>query len=181
MHFRYFLFLPALMFALLVFGAMASSRVEFPATAPGTITFIGDAGSANVFTVEKWKFDRLERLDNPLEIGVTATLDMASITCGWKGLEESLHKKKDYFHSRKFATASITIEGATPGELPGTYRANARVKMKGVTREIPIDFTLSGSGPYRLHATTTIDRRQFRFTGDGPKDEVPVTVDAVVE
>jgi polyisoprenoid-binding protein YceI len=157
-----------------------SPEVVFPGTAPGSITFIGNAGSDQVFTVNTWKFEEISGLEDPTNIKAVAVLDMTSITCEWKDLEKSLHKKKDYFHSKKFNTATIMIEGAEATEEDGKYTANGQVSIKGVTREIPIEFTLMGEGPYQLEATASINRRKFKFTGGGPKDIVPVTVSATV-
>ncbi len=104
---------------------------------------------------------------------------MTSITCDWKDLEKNLHKKKDYFHSKKFNTAQLTIDGAK-AQADGSYLANAELSLKGVSRTVPLSFTLTGEGPYELEASATIERRKFRFTGNGPKDEVPVMVKATL-
>ncbi|MTB51086.1 YceI family protein [Lewinella sp. W8] len=158
-----------------------SPTIIFPATAPGSITFVGNAGSDQVFTVNTWKFDEISGLENPTNIKAIAVLDMTSITCDWKDLEKSLHKKKDYFHSKKFNTATIIIDGAEAAEEAGTYTANGKVSIKGVTRSIPIEFSLTGEGPYQLEAKASINRQQFKFTGGGPKDIVPVMVSATIE
>jgi polyisoprenoid-binding protein YceI len=157
----------------------ASPLVEFAAETPGEITFIGNAGSDNVFTVNQWKFDRLENLDNPENIAVTAVLDMTSITCDWKDLEKNLHKKKDYFYSKKFNTAQLSIDGAKV-QPDGSFLAAASLSMKGITKTVPVTFTLTGEGPYALTASASIMRRQFKFSGNGPKDEVPVMVKATI-
>lgn len=157
----------------------SSPSIHFPAEVPGEITFIGNAGSDNLFTVNTWKFDRLENLSDPENIGVTAVLDMTSITCDWKDLEKNLHKKKDYFYSKKFSTATIHINGAEKQDN-GNYLATATLTMKGISKELPLQFTLTGSGPYELSAQATVDRREFKFTGNGPKDEVPVMVKATL-
>ncbi|MFK8165159.1 MAG: YceI family protein [Lewinella sp.] len=157
----------------------ASPLVEFPEVSPGEITFIGNAGGDNLFTVNQWKFDRLENLDNPEEIAVTAVLDMTSITCDWKDLEKNLHKKKDYFYSKKFNTAQLTIEGAEE-QADGSFLARAELSLKGITKTVPLSFTLTGEGPYELEASATIMRRKFNFSGNGPKDEVPVMVKATL-
>jgi polyisoprenoid-binding protein YceI len=158
---------------------MESPLVEFPAEPPGEITFTANAGSDNLFTVNQWKFDRLENLDNPENIAVTAVLNMKSITCDWKDLQKNLHKKKDYFYSKKFNTAQITIEGAKVQD-DGSFLAEAELSLKGITKGVPLAFTLAGEGPYELTASVTIMRREFNFSGDGPEDEVPVMVKATL-
>ncbi|MEM9836353.1 MAG: YceI family protein, partial [Bacteroidota bacterium] len=156
--------------------------ILFPEEAPGALTFIGNAGSDNLFTVNKWKFTRVENPDQPTEIGVTAILDMTSITCDWKDLQRNLHKKKDYFYSKKWKTATITIDGAELQE-DNIYQAIARLEIKGITKDIPIDFTITGDDTegYSVDASATVMRRKWKFTGGGPKEEVPVMVAAKLE
>ena len=125
------------------FADTASATIAFPEKSPGKITFIGDAGSPNVFTVNTWKFTRVENPDRPENIGITAMLDVASITCDWKDLEKNVLKKKEYFHSKKWKTASITIDGATL-QRDGSYLAEAQLELKGIRKEIPISFTIGG-------------------------------------
>lgn len=175
------IFIP-LLFLSLVFTTCytTSPTVAFPAASPGTITFIGNAGSDNTFTVNQWKFDRLENLATPTDIAVTAVLDMTSITTGWKDLEKNLHKKKDYFYSKKFNTAQVTIDGAI-AQADGSWATDAILTLKGVTKTVPMTFTLTGDGPYELSASAVVNRRSFKFTGNGPKDEVPVSITASLE
>ncbi|MEM7574529.1 MAG: YceI family protein [Bacteroidota bacterium] len=162
------------------FTPTSSSGDEvFPETPPGSLTFIGDAGSPNLFTMNRWKFSRVENVDQPTEIGITAVFDMVSISCDWKELETNLHKKRDYFNSSRFATASLNVDGASLQE-DGSYLAQAILELKGVRKEIPISFTLDTDeeGVPSVAAEAVIMRREWRFTGNGPKDEVPVTVSA---
>ncbi|MEL6141713.1 MAG: YceI family protein, partial [Bacteroidota bacterium] len=134
-------FIPFLFIAGIFFFSNTSSEVVyFPAETPGQLTFIGNAGSDNLFTVNKWKFTRVENAGQPEQIGITAVLDMKSITCDWKDLQKSLHKKKDYFHSKKWKTATINIDGATL-LTDGTYQAEAELEMKGISKKLPITFT----------------------------------------
>ena len=154
-------------------------REAYPETPPGSLTFIGQAGNPNLFTMNRWKFSRVENVDNPTEIGITAVFDMVSITCDWKDLEKSLHKKRDYFHSRRHSTASLSVDGATLQE-DGSYLAQAVLELKGVRKEIPISFTIGADeeGIPTVAAEAIVMRREWRFSGDGPLDEVPVTVNA---
>ncbi len=179
---RFLFTLPLFVLGLLFFSNAAEDfkTILFPAEAPGELTFIGNAGSDNIFTVNQWMFTRVENADQPEQIGITAQLSMASITCDWKDLEKSLHKKKDYFHSKKWKTATITIDGAALQE-DGSYLAEALLELKGVSKKLPINFTISGGtddAPYHVNATATIKRQKWKFTGGGPADMVPVTVDA---
>ena len=177
---KYYFFLPILLLAgLFLFNAADSEMVHFPADAPGSLTFIGNAGGDNLFTVNSWKFTRVEHPDQPEQIGITAVLDMKSITCDWKDLQKSLHKKKDYFYSKKWKTATINIDGAKM-LTDSTYEAQAELEMRGITKSLPITFSISGGGdlPYHVKADATVIRQTWGYTGGGPKDEVPVMIDA---
>ena len=151
-----------------------------PTNPPGTIEFIGDAGSPNVFTIEKWDFTIIENADQPENILVEAVLDIRSITCDWKDLEKSVKKKKDYFFTRKFPQATVAINGATLLEN-GNYTTEALVTIKNISKKIPLEFSITTTTPYRVQATGTIFRSTFKFTGDGPKEEVPIRIDAILE
>jgi len=177
---KYYFFLPLLLLVgLFLFNSADSDTVYFPAEAPGNLTFIGNAGSNNLFTVNSWKFTRVENADQPEQIGITAVLNMKSITCDWKDLQKSLHKKKDYFYSKKWKTATINIDGAKL-LTDSTFQAEAELEMKGITKTLPIIFTISGGedAPYHVKGEATVMRREWKYTGGGPKDEVPVMVDA---
>lgn len=166
-------------FLLLVFFHAAAPIVPFPDQAPGEISFTGNAGSDNVFTVERWKFTEVANVGEPEHIRVRAELDMTSLRTGWAELLKNLKKKKDYFYVKKYATATIAIDGAQAiGE--GQYRTAALLSLKGVTKPVPLTFTLTESddGTFHVDAWGEINRREFNFTGGGPKDVVPVTVSA---
>ncbi len=53
--------------------------------------------------------------------------------------------------------------------------------LKGISQPVTLTFTISEEAPYEIHAEGVIQRRNFRFTGNGPLDEVPVKVDAVLQ
>ena len=152
---------------------------QLPEETPGTIEFIGDAGSPNVMTFERWGFTRVENADTPENIQVEALFDVRTLKCDWKDLQNSLLKKKDYFFARKFPEASLLINGATAQE-DGSYMTQAELTLKGVTQTVELNFTISEEKPHTVHAEGVVQRRLFKFTGDGPNDEVPVVVDAVL-
>ena len=148
--------------------------------APGTIEFIGDAGTPNVFTFENWGFTKIENAGDPENIRVEAVFDVRSLKCDWKELEESILKKKDYFFVKKFPEARLSINGAVATE-EGKYTTEALLTLKGISKKVKLVFTISEEAPYTVHAEGVIQRRIFKFTGDGPEEEVPVKVDAVLE
>lgn len=150
-----------------------------PAEAPGKIEFIGDAGGENIFTVKRWAFTEIESADNPEKIKIKAILDTRSIECAWKDLQEGVLKKKDYFYVKKFPEIIVSIDGATQNE-DGSYTTQAELLIKGVSNSVPLQFTISEEAPYRVKAEGVIFRSEFKFKGDGPKEEVPVTIDAIL-
>lgn len=153
---------------------------QFSNQTPGTLSFTANAGSDQVFRVERWHFTEVVSADNPTEIKVKASLDISSIVCDWKELEASVKKKKDYFNVSKYQVATVEIEGARALE-DGMYETDAMLTLKGISKVVPVQFTISPEAPYRIQATAVVKRKKFKFTGKGPKPEVPVSIDAVLE
>lgn len=166
--------------AVLFIANIQSPYVTFPEEAPGELTFIGNAGSDQVFSLERWKFSKVENADQPENIVVVAEFDLTSMEGGWPDLLKSIKKKKDYFYIKKYKTASVKIEGATANE-DGSYNTDAVLTLKGKTKKVPMTFTISDEAPYHIEAEGVVMRRKFGFTGGGPKNEVPVKVSADLE
>jgi len=145
---------------------------------PGTIQFIGNAGSNNVFTIEHWNFTKAENLNTPEKIKIEAILDMRSITTKWKELEQSLLSKKDYFYVKKFPEARISINGSQ--KTSNGYKTTALLTLKGIEKDIQLDFTISEKSPFEINASGIVNRLDFKFKDKGPKDEVPVTIKATI-
>ena len=148
-----------------------------PEEAPGKIEFIGEAGGKNTFTIKKWAFTKIESVENPENIKVEAILDTRSIECEWKELQDGVLKKKGYFHVKKFPEILVSIDGATANG-DGSFETQAKLTIKGVTNLVPLKFTISEQAPYRVQAEGVIYRSKFKFKGNGPKEEVPVKIDA---
>jgi polyisoprenoid-binding protein YceI len=147
---------------------------------PGTLTAIGDAGSPNVFTFERWHFSSIEMPDNdPSQIKAVIEIDISSAVCDWKDLEASIKKKKDYFFVRKFPSATVSIDGATLQE-DGRYQTEALLNLKGIEKVVTLDFSITEEAPYTVIGEGVIMRREFNFKGDGPKEEVPIAFEAVL-
>ena len=147
------------------------------ADTPGIIQAIGEAGSPNVFTFKKWEFTKVEMPENKVEnIKVEIEINTSSLTTEWKDLEKNIKKKKDYFYIKKFPKALVKIDGATAKE-DGSYTTEALLTLKGVTKPITLSFTMDGN---KVKGSGVIMRRNFKFTGDGPKDEVPISFEATL-
>lgn len=147
---------------------------------PGEIHFIGDAGSPNDFIFEKWKFTKVDLPEGRVEaIVVELEINTSSIRTDWKELEKNIRKKKDYFYVKKFPTATVSINGAERLEN-NRYRTSAILTLKGVTKPVALNFTISDSPPYRIEGEGVVMRSDFKFTGGGPKEEVPIRFDVVL-
>lgn len=141
---------------------------------PGTIQFTGDAGSPNVFTVMDWRFTQAEIPEGDIEqIKVALILNTASITTDWKDLEKSVLKKKDYFYVKLFPEATILIDGAEKIDEQ-TYQTEAMLTLKGISNPVKLTFTLEQN---HVVGKGVITRELFKFNGEGPKSQVPVSFD----
>jgi polyisoprenoid-binding protein YceI len=150
------------------------------ASAPGTIQFIGDAGQATTFTVEDWKFLKVEMKDeNPENVQVEIEMETASINASWKELVQSIKKKSDYFQVKSFPKAKVSIKGATKN-ADGTYSAKAQMTIREITKPVDLIFTILSEKPYKVKGEGTIIRQDFGFTGGGPKNEVPIMFETVL-
>ncbi|MEL6650464.1 MAG: YceI family protein [Bacteroidota bacterium] len=162
--------------ALLMIGLFCSAFVGYESNGdtPGTIEFIGDAGSPNVMTFARWQFTRVDLPQGNVEaIDLALEINTSSMQTSWKDLEKSLKKKKDYFYIKKFPTATVEIKGAQ-ALADGRYQTDAVLTLKGISKVVPLTFSIDGN---HVVGEGTIMRREFDFTGDGPKDEVPVSFD----
>lgn len=142
--------------------------------APGLIEFIGDAGSPNVFVFRKWALDEVKIPQGDLEkVQIKLTIQTGSLETQWKDLEKNIRKKKDYFYAKKFPRATVSINGAKKMK-DGSYTTAAMLTLKGITKPVTLSFTASDTAPYHIKGNGIITRQNFKFTGGGPKDEVPV-------
>lgn len=149
---------------------------------PGTITAIGTAGRANVFTFEKWKWTSFDMPEGAVEnISLTALIDCRSVTTPWEDLEKSVKKKPDYFNISEFPTATVEVKGAVPSEEEeGKYETEAIVTIKEITKPVTLVFSISDEPPYQVVGDGVIMRRKFKFNGGGPENEVPVHFEATL-
>lgn len=147
---------------------------------PGKIEFIGDAGSPNVFVFKKWEFTRAEvPNDDMSQVKVDLSINTSSLDCDWKDLEKSVRKKKDYFYVKKFPEATVSIDEAEL-QSDGSYTTDAMLTLKGITKPVELNFTVSEEKPYVIKGSGIVKRKKFNFTGGGPKNEVPVNFEVTL-
>lgn len=162
-----------------------TSTFEMTEEPPGLIQVTGTAGGPRVFTFEKWKIEKLNWTPENFEtIEIAVLIDCKSLTHEWKDLEKNIRKKKDYFYVSKFPTATAAVIGAKKvGEH--TYEAKMTLSLKGITRDVPITFQVSGDGtesnPYRAVGGGKLNRRKFKFNGSGPENEVTLSFDILLK
>ncbi|MEM0997796.1 MAG: YceI family protein [Bacteroidota bacterium] len=161
--------------ALLFLAFDQSTSMPDLGEAPGTIEFIGDAGSPNKMYFEKWNFTEASMADDQIEnLHLVATIDISSIKGDWKDLVKSIKKKKDYFNVADFPTAQVEVKGAEK-QADGSYNSEVMLTLKKFTKPVLVNFTMTEEKPYVVEGTAEITRKKFGFTGKGPKPTVPVT------
>lgn len=149
----------------------AEPYIERGLDTPGTLTVTAEAGADQVFTFERWQILNFEIMNDDWEtVQAEVQIDHNSLQNDWEELEYSIRTKKDYFHSDKFPTSTVFINGATRNE-DGSYTANATLNIKGVSGELPLQFEVVDG---IITGGTTFNRRKFKFKGKGPANEVEV-------
>ncbi|MEM1407777.1 MAG: YceI family protein [Bacteroidota bacterium] len=147
---------------------------ELEGAPPGVLQAIGNAGSEQVFTFEKWKIEKLEWTPGDYEnIKLEVLIDCKSLSNDWKDLEKNIRKKKDYFYVKKFPTAKIVVNGAKKVSAL-EYTADMELTLKGITKSVPVTFQVNADDNLRIKGSGEINRRKFKFNGGGPKNEVPL-------
>jgi polyisoprenoid-binding protein YceI len=149
---------------------------------PGTITFLTDAGMESVFTVGNWKFNKCDIKADAIEkLQVEAEMDMSSIDCSWRDLEKSVKKKTEYFYVKKFPTALLSIAGAKKVK-DNEYTCEAALTLREISHPVTLIFTATPSDKgLIIKGKGVVNRRDHQFTGDGPKDQVPVAFEFVAK
>ncbi len=149
---------------------------------PGSITFTTDAGAKSDFKVGRWKFNQCDIKEDAIEkLQVEAELDMSSLDCSWRELEKSVKKKTDYFYIKKFPKATLRVNGATKVK-DNEYSAVATLTLRDIARPVTLTFNTSKEDKtLKIKGIGTVNRRDHEFTGDGPKDLVPVSFEFEVQ
>jgi cytochrome b561/polyisoprenoid-binding protein YceI len=130
---------------------------------------LGFSVSVNGETVagrfDRWtsniRFDP-DRLD---QSAITATIDLASVSSG-DGERDGMLVGSDFFSAAAHPRAAFTATNIRSAG-PGRYAANGTLSLKGVSRPVPLSFTLDIKGDSaQASGTAQLDRRQFNV-GEG--------------
>ena len=110
---------------------------------PGFINAIGEAGSPNTFTFNKWEITKAAMPEGKVEnIQVEIEINTSSLSTDWKDLEKNVKKKKDYFYVKKFPKATVVLNGAE-AQGDGSYVSDAMLTLKGRSPD-PLSLMLNG-------------------------------------
>jgi polyisoprenoid-binding protein YceI len=120
--------------------------------------------------------------DHP-ELGtITATIDIASASTG-DGEKDGMLPQSDWFDTSKFPQAQFA---STQIRKTGTnsYEALGNLMIKGISKSIPLSFTLQQEGDHwRAQGKTTLTRTDFHIgAGQWSSDEtVKLGVDVTID
>ena len=177
--------------ALILVAALAVVLIPASVVADGSPGILGFKASNQMYSADgsfsKWQFTKVEIPDGDIEKGkVEIEVSLASVNEKTEALAEHL-RQSDFFHVEKFATATITIDGAKKvGD--NSYEAMATVDFHGHSGEVPVAFTVTQADPLRIEGEATLSRTAFGIGGEydpanerSITDEVKITMDATVK
>jgi polyisoprenoid-binding protein YceI len=119
-----------------------------------------------------WRFTKVTMPEGKIEGGsVELEIDTASITANNPKLNEHL-KASDMLNVAQFPKATIKVHSATPvAGSAGMYSAKADVTILGITKTVPIEFTVEGAEEKTVTGTATINRDDFKvYVPSNPSD-----------
>lgn len=124
-----------------------------------TITFAGKhAGNDFTGTFEKWTADIDFDANDLPKSTATVTIDLASAKTG-NGMYDGTLPSADWFDVSNHPTATFT---STAFEKTDTgFRATGDFTIKGVTKPLTFDFTVSGDAPIHMTAQFPIHRLDY--------------------
>lgn len=153
---------------------------------PGKLTFFAEnkMHKANG-TFTDWKFTEVNVPTPGSTEGATVTMEinLASVDAGNPKLTAHL-KAPDFFNIEKTPKATVKVHSAVKtGE--NSYTATADVTLVGITKQVPVEFTITSYDPPRFRGSAIIKRGEFNIytpydpaNDRSPKDEVKVDIEA---
>ena len=161
---------------------MTVTAVELPGYVAGTWT-IDPVHSEVSFTVRhmmvskvRGRFDKFEgtitTAPDPLQSGVTATVDLGSVNTGNETRDGHI-RSEDFFHTEKHPTMTFRSTGIRPDG--GEFLLDGDLTLRGVTRPVTFRLEVNGFGPdpyggtrAGFSATTEINRNEWNVSYNGP-------------
>ncbi len=127
----------------------------------GTIKFAAanDRYSADG-TFKNWSFTKVDmKGQNISTLSATIKVDLTSIWEKSEKLTDHL-KASDYFNMEKYTTATIDISNVEEN-ADGTYTADMKLNMKGLSQDMKSTFTVTKKKPLHVTGTAMVDRKLF--------------------
>jgi polyisoprenoid-binding protein YceI len=161
---------------------MTVTAVELPGYVAGTWT-IDPVHSEVSFTVRhmmvskvRGRFDKFEgtitTAPDPLQSGVTATVDLGSVNTGNETRDNHI-RSEDFFHTEKHPTMTFRSTGIRPDG--SDFLLDGDLTLRGVTRPVTFRLEVNGFGPdpyggtrAGFSATTEINRNDWNVSYNGP-------------
>ena len=161
---------------------MTVTAVELPGYVAGTWT-IDPVHSEVSFTVRhmmvskvRGRFDKFEgtitTAPDPLQSGVTATVDLGSVNTGNETRDDHI-RSEDFFHTEKHPTMTFRSTGIRPDG--NDFLLDGELTLRGVTRPVTFRLEVNGFGPdpyggtrAGFSATAEINRNDWNVSYNGP-------------
>ena len=161
---------------------MTVTDVELPGYVAGTWT-IDPVHSEVSFTVRhmmvskvRGRFDKFEgtitTAPDPLQSGVTATVDLGSVNTGNETRDNHI-RSEDFFHTEKHPTMTFRSTGIRPDG--DDFLLDGDLTLRGVTRPVTFRLEVNGFGPdpyggtrAGFSATAEINRNDWNVSYNGP-------------
>jgi polyisoprenoid-binding protein YceI len=161
---------------------MTVTAVELPGYVAGTWT-IDPVHSEVSFTVRhmmvskvRGRFDKFEgtitTAPDPLQSGVTATVDLGSVNTGNETRDGHI-RSEDFFHTEKHPTMTFRSTGIRPDG--SDFLLDGDLTLRGVTRPVTFRLEVNGFGPdpyggtrAGFSATAEINRNEWNVSYNGP-------------
>ena len=151
-------------------------------TALGTIKFAAanERYSADG-TFKKWSFIKANMKGQQIPtLSASIKVDLTSIWEKSEKLTDHL-KAPDFFNIEQYTTATIDIDNVEKN-ADGTYTADMKLNMKGLSQDMKSTFTVTKKKPLHVKGTAKVSRKLFGLGSDemGVGEFVEVSYDTDV-
>lgn len=150
-----------------------------PMTTSGKLSFTAANDRYNAEgEFKKWYFEKVNINKKDIEsLTATIAIDMASVSEKSDGLTQHL-KADDFFDVEKFSAATIDITKVSKN-ADGTYMADMKLNMKGLSQDIKSNFEVTSMNPIHVKGTAKVNRNLFSI--GSAKMSVPEMVEVTYD